>query len=129
MTVAEEKFPVPRGPVRLHPQGNLSLAARRGALLARIHAAREATVIAGRRVAGDLHATERARLSIITGLKVLKASVVAAGVIWSFNTISHNPRVGRGRRYLTMAVSLLSTIRAMRKIGALVIPLIQMRRS
>lgn len=129
MTVSEQEFLVSRVPDRLHPEGPLSLPARRTALLARIHAAREATVIAGQRVAGDLHATERARLSIITGLKVLKASVVAAGVIWSFNTISHNPRMGRGRRYLTMAVSLLSSIRAMRKIGALVIPLLQTRRN
>ena len=129
MTVSEEEFPVSRVQGRLHPQVTLSLPARRTALLERIHAAREATVVAGRRVVVDLHATERARLSIITGLKVLKASVVAAGVIWSFNTISHNPRMGRGRRYLTMAISVLSSIRAMRKIGALVIPLIQTRRS
>ena len=129
MTVSEEVFPVSRIPARLHSQETLSLPARRTALLERIHAAREATVVAGRRVAVDLHATERTRLSIITGLKVLKASVVAAGVIWSFNTISHNPRMGRSRRYLTMAVSLLSSIRAMRKIGALVIPLLQTRRS
>ena len=107
-------------PITLRLPPRLSLPVRRTALLARIHAGRERTTEAGRRVAADLQATERYRRSILTGLKVLKASVLAAGVIWSLNATS---RIGRGRRLFTIAISLLSTIRAMRKVSAFLIPL------
>ena len=93
----------------------LSLASRRVNLLARIHLAREETAEVGRLLATDLHATERTRRSILTAVKVLKASAVAAGVIWTFNATSN---LGRGRRFVTLGISLLSTVRAMRKVSA-----------
>ena len=86
-------------------------------MLARIHAARQDTAQIGRRLAVDLHATERSRHSIKAGWKLLKASAVAAGVVWSFNATSN---FSRGRRFLTIAVSLLSTLRAMRKFRSFV---------
>lgn len=100
----------------------LPLAVRRAALVVRIHAAREETAGVVRTIAADLRATEHTRRSIQSGWRILKASVVAAGVIWSFNATS---RIGRGRRFFTLAVSLLSTMRAMRKISAFLLPLTQ----
>ena len=98
-----------------HAASQLSLASRRVNLLARIHLAREETAEVGRLLATDLHATERTRRSILTAVKVLKASAVAAGVIWTFNATSN---LGRGRRFVTLGISLLSTVRAMRKVSA-----------
>ena len=98
----------------------MSLPARRVALLARIHAARLDSAQIGRRLALDLHATERSRQSIHAGWKLLKASAVAAGVVWSFSATSN---FSRGRRFLTIAVSLLSTLRAMRKVRSFLSPL------
>lgn len=98
-----------------------ALVLRREALLARIHAKREETAATSRRLAADFRAAEKARRSIHAGLRVLKASLVAAGVIWSFNAASN---IGRGRRLLTISISLLSTVRAMRKVGAVLAPLI-----
>jgi hypothetical protein len=97
-----------------------SLIVQRTALLARIDAARRETAQAGRQVAVDLQAVERSRQSLQTGLALLKTSVVAAGVIWSLYTSS---RIGRGSRLFTIAVSLLSTIRAMRRVRAFLTPL------
>ncbi len=102
----------------------LLLSQRREALLARIHIAREETADAGRLVALDLQALGRSQRSIQNGWKLLKASVVAAGVIWSFNASS---KLGRGRRFVTMAISLLSTMRALRKVGALLVQTTQIR--
>ena len=110
-------------PITRYRRQRLSLSARRIALLAHIHAAREDTAQAGRRVAADLQATERSRRSILTGLKVFKAAVVAAGVIWSFNASS---RIGRGSRLFTVAISLLSWIRTVRRVGAFLSPLTQL---
>ena len=107
-------------PTTMHPPPRLSLPARRTALLARIHVARQETTETGRRVALDLQATERSRRSILTGLKLLKASLVAAGVIWCLNASS---RIGRGSRLFTIAISLFSTMRAIRKVSAFLIPL------
>ena len=106
--------------VTRRPPPRFSLAVRRAALLARIHVARQETAEAGRRVVADLQATERSRRSILAGLKIFKATVVAAGVIWSFNASS---RIGRGSRLFSIAISLLSTFRAVRKISAFFIPL------
>lgn len=100
-----------------------TLPMRRAALLARIHVARAETVDAGRHVATDLEALARSRRSFLSGLKLLRASVVAAGVIWSFKA---STRIGRGSRLFTVALSLLSTIRAMRKVGALLSSLTQL---
>ena len=112
-----------RLPATVHHRQRLSLPARRTALLARIHAARADTAQIGRRLIVDLHATEQSRRSILTGLKVIKASLVAAGVIWSFNASS---RIGRGSRLFTIAISMLSWIRTMRKVSAFLIPLKQL---
>ncbi|MCY7389405.1 MAG: hypothetical protein LH481_15335 [Burkholderiales bacterium] len=100
----------------------LALAARRAALLVRIHAARAETADISRHLAGDLRATEHTRRAILGGWKIFKASVLAAGVIWSFNATS---RLARGRRFLTLAFSALSTIRAMRRLGTFLLPLTQ----
>ena len=100
-----------------------SLPVRRTALLVRIHAARQETAEAGQRVVEDFQATERSRRSIVTGLKVLKASLVAAGIIWSLNA---STRIGRGSRLFTVTISLLSTIRAIRRVSALLISLTQL---
>ena len=113
-------------PVALRPRPQLlavasrhdALPARRIALLARIHIAREETAEAGRRVAADLHATARTRHAIYNGWKLAKAAAVAAGVLWSFNAASN---IGRGRRFVTIAISLLSTARALRKARAFLI--------
>ena len=101
-------------------RARLSLPARRVALLARIHAARLNTVQIGHRLAIDLEATERSRQSIHAGWKLLKAAAVAAGVVWSFNATTN---FSRGRRFLAIAVSLLSTLRAMRKVRSYLEPL------
>ena len=102
-----------------------SLAARRTSLLTRIHAAREETAEVGRHLAADVRATERSRIAIQSGWKIFKASAVAAGVIWSFNATSGG---GRSRRLFTVAVSLLSTMRTLRRMGALLGPLAQLTR-
>ena len=115
MTVAVTRYRPERWP----------LAARRTALLARIQAARVGTAQAGRRVAADLHATERSRRAFLTGFKIFKATLVASGVIWSLNAPS---RIGRGSRLLTIAIGLFSTIRAMRRVGALLGSLTQLPR-
>ena len=94
----------------------LLLSRRREELIARIHVARDKTAEAGQLVALDLQALGRSQRSIQSGWKLLKASAIAAGVIWSFNASSS---LGRGRRFVTMAISLLSTMRALRKVGAL----------
>ncbi len=100
-----------------------TLPMRRESLLMRIHVARGETATIGRHVATDMQALARSRRSFFSGLKLLRASVVAAGVIWSFNASS---RMARGSRLFTVALSLLSTIRAMRKVGALLSPLTQL---
>lgn len=94
----------------------VSLAAQREALLERIHAARSESALIGVRLAADLEATEKTRRSIVAGLKVLRASVVAAGVIWSFNAAT---KVRGTRRVFTIILSLLSTVRALRKLQIL----------
>jgi hypothetical protein len=94
----------------------VSLPARRAALLIRIHAARGESAAIGIQLAADLEATEKTRRSIVAGLKVLRASVVAAGVIWSFNAAT---KVKGARRVFTIILSLLSTVRALRKLQIL----------
>ena len=101
-------------------RARLSLPARKVALLKRIQASRLDTMDIGRRIAIDLQTTERSRRSIHAGWKLLKASAVAAGVVWSFNATTN---FSRGRRFLTIAVSLLSTLRAMRKVRSFLEPL------
>lgn len=96
----------------------LLLSQRREALIARIHVARAETAEAGRLVALDLLVVDRSLRSMQNGWKLLKASAVAAGVIWSFNASSS---LGRGRRFVTMAISLLSTMRTLRRVGALLV--------
>lgn len=106
---------------RTFPPGKpLPLAARRSDLLLRIQIGREETAAAGRRVGVDLQVTERARRTILTSFKVLKASLVAAGVIWSFNASS---RIARGSRLITFAISMLSTARTLRRVGAFFVPI------
>ena len=106
---------------KLFPPGKaLPLAVRRSELLAKIQIARDETAAAGRRVSLDLQVTERTRRTILTSFKVLKASLVAAGAIWSFNTSS---RIARGSRLVTFAISMLSTARTLRKVGAFLVPL------
>ncbi len=100
-----------------HPQVALPLTVRRAALLTRIQAAREETAIAGRLVAEDLRKTER---SILSGWKLLKITALAAGLVWVFSAAS---QVNRGRRFLTLAISLLSIVHRVRRIGALLTPL------
>ena len=102
----------------------LPLSVRRTVLLARIHAAREETAVASRLVAADLQAADRTRRNLMGAWQVLKAGAVAAGIIWSFNAASN---MGKGRRFITMALSMLSSLRALRQIGALLAPLTQPR--
>jgi hypothetical protein len=83
-------------------------------LLVRIHAARQETADAGRCVTADMEAANRSWLSLQTGLKILNATLAAAGVMWSLNAAS---RITRGRRLFTTAVSLLSSVRAMRRVS------------
>ena len=94
---------------------------RREALLARISAAREETAVAGRRVAADLRAGERTQRSLFGGLKLVKATLVAGGVIWSLHGLSASSRLGRGSRLLSVALSLLSTLRAFRTFRAILL--------
>ena len=107
-------------PASIPPRKLLPLAVRRSDLLHRIETTREETAAAGRRVTADLHVTERTRRTILTSFKVLKASLVAAGVIWSFNASS---RIARGSRLITFAISMLSTARTLRKVGAFFVPI------
>ena len=93
-----------------------TLTARRGALLVRIHAAREVSASIGVRLAADLEATEKTRRSVVAGLKVLRASVVAVGVIGGFNAAT---KVRGTRRVFMIFLSLLSTVRALRKLQIL----------
>lgn len=102
--------------VDIHP----SLSLRREALLARIQDARLETAEVGRRVVTDLQATERTRRSILGGLKIAKATLLAAGLIWSLKSPS---TMGRGSRLLTVAFSMLSTLRTLRRLSVLLIPL------
>lgn len=97
------------------------LASRRSVLLQRIQSEREHTVEIGRCLADDLRATERTRHTILVGLKVVRLASIAGGVFWSFNAAS---RLGRGRRLLALAISVLSTIRVMRKAGDFLRPLL-----
>ena len=113
-------------PVAARAYRSFPLAARREILLTRIHAARDDTTKIGRHLANDLRATERSRIAIQSGWKIFKASAVAAGVIWSFNATSGG---GRSRRLFTVAVSLLSTMRTLRRMGALLGPLAQLTRT
>ena len=94
---------------------HLTLANQRTLLLARIQVAREETTVVLERLAYDARATEKTRLAILGGWKILKAATVAGGVIWSFNAASNS---GRGRRFFTLAVSLLSAMRTLRKVSA-----------
>ncbi len=104
----------------------IPLAVRRAALLVRIQAAREQTADVVQHLAADVRATEQSRRSIQTGWKVFKAAAVAAGVIWSFNATS---RLGRGRRFFTLAVSMLSMMRTMRRASAFLRPFSQLTQS
>ena len=113
-------------PVAARAYRSLPLAARREILLTRIHAARDDTTKIGRHLVNDLRATERSRIAIQSGWKIFKASAVAAGVIWSLNATSGG---GRSRRLFTVAVSLLSTMRTLRRMGALLGPLAQLIRT
>lgn len=99
----------------------VSLAVRRTELIARIHAARKETAAAARLVTIDLQAVDRTRRKLLGVWQVAKAGAVAVGVIWSFNAVSN---MGKGRRFITMAFSMLSSVRAIRKIGALLMPLL-----
>ena len=101
----------------------IPLEERRLALQLRIQRAREETGSIVQHLAADVRATEQTRRSIQTGWKVFKAAAVAGGVIWSFNATS---RLGRGRRFLTFAVSMLSTMRAMRRVSSLLSPFTQL---
>jgi hypothetical protein len=92
----------------------ISLTRRRAEVLTRIHAAREASVSIGVRLAADLEAAEKTRRSIVAGLRVLKTSAVAAGVIWGFNTATNKKGA---RRVFAIILSLLSAARALRKLG------------
>ena len=106
-------------PNNLAPAKRPALAVRRLELLRRIPIARNETAALGRKIGVDLQVTERTRRTILTSFKVLKASLVAAGVIWSFNATS---RIARGSRLITFAISMLSTARTLRKVGAFFVP-------
>ena len=95
---------------------HLPLENRRTLLLARIHVAREETTVVLEHLAIDARATEKTRLAILGGWKILKAAAVAGGVIWSFNAASNG---GGGRRFFTLAVSILSAMRTMRRVSAI----------
>ena len=113
-------------PAARHVALPMPLSVRRAALLVRIQAAREQTASVVQYLAADVRATEQSRRSIQTGWKVFKAAAVAAGVIWSFNATS---RLARGRRFFTLAVSMLSTMRAMRRASAFLLPFLQSTQS
>ena len=89
---------------------------RRALLLVRIHAAREETAVVLQHVANHVRATEKTALVIQGTWKVLKAAAVAAGVVWSFNAASNG---GRGRRIITLAISMLSAMRTVRRVSAI----------
>ena len=93
----------------------LPLPERRVAVLARIHDARRETAEIGLCVAADLERLDRKRRAIISGWQLAQAAGLAAGVIWSIKATSH---LGRGRRFITLAISFLSTMRAIRKVGS-----------
>ncbi len=114
--------PVRRHPPMLQPASLHALSLRREALLVRIGAAREDTAEAGRLLAADLRAGERMQRSFLGVLKLVKATLVVGGVIWSLKTLSPPSRPGRSRRLLTMAMGLLSTMRALRTIRAILLP-------
>ncbi|MEP7155908.1 MAG: hypothetical protein ABI905_09045 [Betaproteobacteria bacterium] len=98
------------------------LAERREILISRIHAERGRTAELAHRLATDVRKTGRAQTYIQTGFTLLKSALVAAGVVWSFRATSH---AGAGRRFFTMAVSVLSalrTLRALGKVGAFLSP-------
>ena len=90
------------------------LAVRREELLARIQSKRQETAEAGHRLATDLQAAERSWRSMQAGLTVLVTTMVGVGVLWSFKAASG---VSRGRRLLTVIVSLASTVRAVRAVS------------
>ncbi|MEO8384899.1 MAG: hypothetical protein ABI583_06645 [Betaproteobacteria bacterium] len=91
------------------------LESRRTALLIRIHAARAETAVVLEYVANDIRATDKTRLAIQGSWKLFKAAALAAGVVWSFNASSNS---GRGRRFFTLAVSMLSAMRTLRRVTA-----------
>ncbi len=95
---------------------HLSLESRRTLLLGRIHVAREETAVVFQHLANDVRATEKTALVIQGTWKLLKAAAVAAGVVWSFNAASNS---GRGRRLITLAISVLSAMRTMRRVSAI----------
>ena len=89
---------------------------RRVRLLVRIHAAREETAVVFQHLANDVRATEKTALVVQGTWKLLKAAAVAGGLVWSFNAASNS---GRGRRFFTLAVSILSAMRTMRRVSAI----------
>ena len=93
----------------------LTLPERRAAVLARIRDARRETAEISLYVADDLEGLDRKRRAIISGWRLAQAAGLAAGFIWSIKATSH---IGRGRRFVTLAISLLSTMRAMRRVGS-----------
>ena len=93
----------------------LPLPERRAAVLARIDEARLETAAIGLYVAADLERLDRKRRAIISGWHLAQAAGLAAGLIWSIKATSH---ISRGRRFVTLAISLLSTMRAMRRVGS-----------
>lgn len=102
-----------------------ALATQKAALLVHIGNARNRTAAIGKLLANDLCAAEEKSRSILAGLTVLKAALVTAGMVWSLNAPS---TLGRGRRFITVGVSLLSTMRAIRsarKAGAILNALTQ----
>jgi hypothetical protein len=104
----------------LQPPSHQSLTARKAALIIRIHAARAETSGIGRRLATDFRAAEQSRQKLLAGLKLFRAAAVAGGVVWSFNAVTGG---SRARRLLTIALSLISTMRAVHKVGAFFRPL------
>ncbi|MEQ1517471.1 MAG: hypothetical protein ABL931_13390 [Usitatibacteraceae bacterium] len=106
--IAAERAPSPQ-----------SLAAQKAALIVRIHAARGETSNIGRRIATDFLTAEQSRLKLLAGLKLFRAAAVAAGVVWSFKAVTGG---SRARRLFTLAVSLMSTMRAVHKVGRFFTP-------
>ena len=105
------------------------LSRRRAALLARIHVGRRETTETGRLFAADLLTAERTTRSIFAGLRILGVCAVATCAIWGANSMrsrsasTANPRLGPGSRLLTVAVSLFSTLRTLRKLALFLTPL------
>ena len=100
-------------PVPLKPL-DVPLAERRAELIARIHAARGETAELAHRLASDVRKTGRAQTYIQGAFTLFKSAMVAAGVVWTFRATSHT---GPGRRFITMAVSVLSAVRTLRALG------------